>query len=374
MIKKKIVLIGPAHPIRGGIASFNDRLAQEYYSLGYEIIVYTFSLQYPDFLFPGSTQYSSEPAPTHINIHAKINSLNPYNWWRVGNEIKKLNPAQLIIAYWLPFMAPCLGSIARIVRKNRLTEIVCIAHNIVPHEKRIGDNLLTKYFVKAIDKWICMSSSVQSELKKYFHKNSVLVPHPIYDNYGTILDKKLACHCLSLPVKKYVLFFGLIRKYKGLDLLLQAMADTRIKTWDIHCIIAGEFYEDITPYLNIINKNKLQDRITIHDQYIDASDIPKYFSAADIVVLPYRHATQSGVTQLAYHFEKPMIVTATGGLHEMVIHEETGYVVDKSPQAIADAIIRYYTDIQAHNLIDGIKAKKKEFTWQRLVEIIDKNK
>ena len=222
---KKIIIIGPAHPLRGGLASYDERLAKEFINEGFDTTIYTFSYQYPSFLFPGTTQYSSEPAPENIPIKVKINSVNPLNWIKVGNELKKIKPDIIVVRYWLPFMGPCLGTILRRVKKNKHTKVICIADNIFPHEKRPGDKIFTKYFLKPIDGFITMSQKVLADLKQFAkNKPAQFVPHPLYDNFGEIISKEEARKKLGINADdKVILFFGFIRKYKGLDILLKAL-------------------------------------------------------------------------------------------------------------------------------------------------------
>lgn len=243
--KKKVVLIGPAHPLRGGLASYNERLARAFQEDGHQISIYTFSLQYPVFLFPGTTQYSTEPAPADLDIQVKINSVSPWNWWNVGQALKKQKPDLVVVRYWLPFMGPCLGTILRIIRKNKHTRIVCIADNIIPHEKRPGDQWFTRYFIKSVDAFITMSEKVLSDLKIFArNKPARYVPHPLYDNFGEPMPAKLAREILQISDQiPLVLFFGFIRKYKGLDLLFEAIHRLNILQpgHPYRFLIAGEF-------------------------------------------------------------------------------------------------------------------------------------
>jgi glycosyltransferase involved in cell wall biosynthesis len=218
------VIIGPAHPLRGGLASYDERLAKEFLDCGHDATIYSFSLQYPSFLFPGTTQYSSEPAPKDVPIKVIINSINPFNWLRVGNILRKLKPDIIVVRYWLPFMGPCLGTILRIVKKNKATRIVCIADNIIPHEKRFGDKPFTAYFLKPVDAFITMSEKVLNDIKHFVLDKPVqYIPHPLYDNFGEPVSKTEAREYLQIDeTKKVILFFGFIRKYKGLDILLRA--------------------------------------------------------------------------------------------------------------------------------------------------------
>ncbi|WP_439879909.1 glycosyltransferase [Pontibacter sp. MBLB2868] len=371
---KKVVIVGPAHPLRGGgMATFNERLAYAFQQEGDEVEIVTFSLQYPSFLFPGKSQYSDEPAPVGLPIKVLINSVNPVSWWKTGSYIRKQRPDVVIFRFWLPFMGPALGTIARIVRRNRYSRVLAITDNVVPHEKRPGDLWLTKYFLSACHGFVTMSRAVQQDLKKFEPgKPGLYLPHPLYDNFGASESKGAACAALNLdPRYNYLLFFGFIRAYKGLDLLLKAMAEPSLLNYpEIKLIIAGEFYEDAAPYQQLINELNLQDRLILRTDFIPNAEVRHYFCAADLVVQPYKHATQSGVTQVAYHFDKPMVVTNVGGLAELVPHGEVGYVVEPRPQAIANAIHQFYASKEAPTFSQNIIKYKKRFSWQRFVQSI----
>ena len=370
----KVVILGSAHPLRGGLATYNERLAREYIRQGHSVIIYTFSLQYPDFLFPGTTQYSDQPAPDDLYIHVRVNSINPFNWWSVGREIKKLKADLLIIKYWLPFMAPCLGTIARIVRGNKKTKVVSVIDNIIPHEKRIGDFALSRYFVNSVDGFIAQSRSVLEDLN-LFDKNKpkLFSPHPLYDNFGPIVNKAEAIEKLGLQMNGlYILFFGFIRDYKGLDLILEAMADPRVHDSSIELIVAGEFYNDPKPYLDLIDRLGIRDRVVLRTDFIPDDMVRYYFCAADIVVQPYKHATQSGVTQICYHFNRPMLVTNVGGLPEIVPHDRVGYVCEPDPSSIADYLHRFYTEHKEYVFSENIKQEKTKYTWAAMLDNIRK--
>ncbi|MEO8147841.1 MAG: glycosyltransferase [Bacteroidia bacterium] len=365
----KVVILGPAHPLRGGLAAYNERLAQEFIAQGHEVIVYTFSLQYPGFLFPGTTQYSDQHAPTGLNIKIKVNSINPLNWIIVGREIKKLNADLLITRYWLPFMGPCLGTINRIARSNKKTKVISLLDNIIPHEKRPGDNVLTNYFVKSVDGFIAMSQSVLDDLNTFNKtKPRLFNPHPVYDQFGDAVTKEEALKHLGLKTGiPYLLFFGFIRDYKGLDLLLKAMADERIKNSEIKLIVAGEFYSDRKVYDNLIAELQLSDHVIMKTDYIPDNEVRYYFCASDMVVQPYKHATQSGVTQICYHFNRPMLVTNVGGLPEIVPHNVVGYVTQPDPADIAKHIQQFYIERKENVFAENIKTEKKRFSWPALV-------
>lgn len=342
--KPTIVFLGPSYPFRGGIASFTERLAREFQRSGFNCLLYTFSLQYPSFLFPGKTQYSKEDRPTDLTIKEVINTINPLNWLRVGRELKRLKPDFILVRYWLPFMAPAFGTILSIVRQNKYTKVICIADNIIPHEKRLGDSILTSYFNLAVDGYIAMSAQVQQDIASLgIDKPVQLLHHPLFDHFGNHVECMKARNELGIDHQGgLLLFFGFIRQYKGLDLLLEAMADPRIKERGIKLVVAGEFYEDPLKYTNLIKSHQLEDQVFLFNEFIPEQKIRFFFSAADVLVQPYRHATQSGVTPLSMHFELPMIITDAGGLKEMVIDKVTGIVVQKDPASIANGILAYF--------------------------------
>jgi len=373
-LKKKIILLGTTWPFRsGGISTFNERLTKALIDNGDEVINYTFSLQYPSFLFPGKTQFSDQPAPEGLDIRIKVNSVNPFNWLSVGREIKKIEPDLLLIRYWIPFMAPCLGTIARIAGKNAHTRVIAIADNIIPHEKHIGDNLLTRYFTKSCHGFVTMSRSVLNDLKR-FRPNAPMVytPHPLYDIFGKIVSREKALKRLSLSADfRYLLFFGFIRDYKGLDWLLEAFGDEKLRAFPVKLIVAGEFYTSSDKYLKIINEKKLNDHVILRTDFIADQDVANYFGAADMVVQPYKSATQSGVTQIAFHYNKPMLVTNVGGLGEIIPHGKVGYVVKPGPEAITDAIFDFYSNNQRDFFTSNVIAEKEKFSWGAMVETID---
>ena len=364
-----IVIIGPAYPYRGGIALFNERLAKAFQENKHSVEIVTFKLQYPSILFPGKTQFSDDLQPLNLKITQQINSINPFNWIKVGLRLKKQQPDLVIFSYWMPFMAPCFGTIASILKNNKKSKTIGLIHNIIPHEKRLGDHSLTNFFTKRIDGFIVLSGDVEKDLKTFTNNPVLQTPHPLYDNFGEPKSKEEAKKSLNLNLDfNYILFFGIIRKYKGLDILLNAFADQRIKDKKLKLLVAGEFYEDDTDYLKIINDFDLKDDVIITKTFIPNSEVVNYFCAADIVVQPYRHATQSGVTQIAYHFNKPMLVTNVGGLKEMVPHQVVGYVTQPNVNAVADAIDDFYSKNKEEFFIKGIQQEKLKYSWQIMVD------
>lgn len=369
---KRVVILGTAWPFRGGIAAYNQRLAVEYLEQGYEVIIYGFSLQYPSFLFPGKTQLTGELKPAKPEIVSRVNSINPLNWILVGREIKRMNPDILIVPFWIPFMGPSLGTIAGIVKRNRHTRVISVVHNMIPHEKRFGDKWLSKYFVRRVDGFVAMTRSVVDDIEKFDSKKpKALCAHPLYDHFGAISPKEEARLALGLDTtSRIILFFGLIRDYKGLDILLRAMATEKLKELNVKLLIAGEFYSDPIEYHHIIEVLKLEERVIIHAEFIPDSRVALYFNAADLVVQPYKTATQSGVTQIAYHFNKPMVVTNVGGLAEMVPDGVAGYVVSPDHLQVADAIADYYISGREAEMSASVAIEKKKYSWTELTERI----
>jgi len=371
----KILIIGPAYPLKGGLAGYNERLARAFQNNGDTVEIVTFKLQYPNFLFPGKTQYSSEPAPDDLSIEVSINSVNPFNWWWVGRKLRKMKPDLVICRFWLPFMGPCLGTILRQIRKNKHSKIVSLIDNIIPHEKRFGDRMFARYFVKPVHAFVVMSRSVEKEMEEFITKDQPVeyIPHPVVDYYGPRIEKVDACSKIGIPLEQdYILFFGFIRAYKGLDILLEAMGDPRVKALGIKLIVAGEYYikEKVREeYAAIIRKHEIEDLIILKTDFIPDSEVGLYFGAADMVVQPYRTATQSGITQLAFHYELPMLVTDVGGLSEIVQHNKVGYVVKpKDPTAVADGIVDFYQKNRLASFTEGVQTDKKLYLWSKMVE------
>ena len=367
-----IIICGTAYPYRGGLASYNERLAKQFISDGDNVNILTFSLQYPGFLFPGKSQFSNTSAPEGLKIERIVNSINPFNWISVGRKIKKLKPDILIIKYWIPLMAPCFGTIARIAKSNRHTKVISIFDNVIPHEKRPGDILLTRYFTSAIDGAVVMSKSVMTDLRIFRTGIPVhLNPHPLFDNFGSLVERDIALSKLGLDNDySYLLFFGFIRAYKGLDLLIEAFSDEKLRNRNLKLVVAGEFYEDDLPYKALVKKYNLENDVIFFDRFIDDDEVSLFFSIADLVVLPYKNATQSGVTQIAYHFEKPMLVTDVGGLSEIVADGKCGYVVKPEAGFVSEAITDFFDNNRSEKFIIGIKEEKKKYAWDKLTATI----
>jgi glycosyltransferase involved in cell wall biosynthesis len=361
-----LVIIGPAWPLRGGLAAFDEQLARTFSSRDISTRIETFSLQYPSLLFPGKTQYTDQPAPTDVTIHAGIHSMNPLNWLIMGWKLKKEKPSLIIVRYWIPFLAPCLGTICRIARLNKHTKVICIVDNMIPHEKRFADKLLSSFFVKSVDGFITMSEKVAKDVRSFSTKPIQLSPHPIFNHFGTSINKEEARIKLGLDIQeKVILFFGFIRQYKGLDLLLNAMASEAIKEAKIKLMVVGEFYEDAQPYYDMIDSLGISDRVILHNEFVADAEVKNYVCAADFIIQPYRNATQSGVTPLAYHFEKPMLVTNVGALPDTVPDGKVGVVVEPNATAIAEGILKLYSMGVAH-FIPFVQAEKQKYSWESM--------
>ena len=368
----KITILGTAYPYRGGLAAFNERLAKEFIKENDEVKIETFTLQYPNFLFPGKTQYSSGSAPSDLNIERSVSSVNPINWWKVGRAIAKDVPDILIVKYWLPFMSPCFGTIARLVRRNGKTKVISILDNIIPHEKRLADRIFSNYWVKTVDGFVAMSKSVLNDLNLFDkEKPRAFCAHPLYDNFGEKLTREEAIKKLDLDSSvSYILFFGFIRDYKGLDILLEAMADERVRQKNLKLIVAGEFYNNSEKYFELEKKLSVSDKIIWRNDFIPDSQVATYFGAADLIVQPYKTATQSGVTQIAYHFEKPMLVTNVGGLAEIVPDGKVGYVTESDAKSVADAICDFYENDRAGYFTENVKIEKQKYAWSRMTATV----
>jgi glycosyltransferase involved in cell wall biosynthesis len=304
-----------------------------------------------------------------------LNSVNPVSWIKTAHHIKRHNPDLLIVRFWLPFMGPALGTVIRLVRKNSKTHVAAITDNVIPHEKRLFDHSFTRWFLSGCDSFTTMTQSVAQDLADFDVTGSVTVsPHPVYDIFGSPVDSQAARLQLGIqPDQKLVLFFGFIRKYKGLDLLIRAIADSKLRSMDVKLVVAGEFYEDSKSYLDLIQELGLGQQVILHDHYIPKDQVKTYFAAADIVAQPYRTATQSGVTQIAYHFGKPMLVTNVGGLPEMVPGGKAGYVTPPEPEPIARALDDYFSNNRKAEMERFVSMHKSAFTWSGFASALLRN-
>jgi glycosyltransferase involved in cell wall biosynthesis len=364
----KIIIVGTAFPLRGGIAHFNALLAA-YLRKRHDVETITFKRQYPGFLFPGKTQDEQgdlagvDPAPQLID------SINPLNWYRVAKKISRRKPDLLIFKYWLPFFGPCFGTIARIVKKHSNARVLYICDNVVPHEHRLGDVALTKYAFRLGDYFIVQSDTVEQDLRHYFpdavYRN---VPHPVYENFGVPIPKEQARASLGLTGRNIILYFGYIRAYKGLMTLLDAM-----KYLDnVELLAVGEFYDDETKYRQKVIDLGLTQRVRFVAEYVPNENVGDFFCASDVVVLPYHSATQSGIIQIAYNFNKPVIATRVGGLAEVIIDGKTGFIVPPNDSvALAESIRKFYAERREEEFSRNVIEEKKKYSWERFIQTIE---
>lgn len=364
----KIVIISPAYPLRGGIANFTAQLYKELI-IDNQVIVFTFKRQYPKIFFPGKSQLESGEDVDKINTQIIIDSINPLTWRDTAKKIINFNPELVIFTYWLPFFAPCYTSIAKRVKKNTKAKILAICHNIIPHEKRLGDKILTKTFLKKMDYYITLSLEVKNDLNLFIKQPKYKVlPHPVYSRFGKSVNKQQALERLNLPEGNYILFFGIIREYKGLDTLIESMAILKSRS-NIKCMVVGEFYDDESLYFNLIKKHELENNIILINEFIPTNEVKYYFSAADVVILPYKHATQSGIVQIAVNFGKPVIASNVGGLAEVIENGKMGYIVEKeNPYELAVVIEKFYSERKEREFSQNISELSKKYSWKYFVD------
>lgn len=369
MEKKKIILIGPAFPLRGGIADSNHSLALALQQLGHNVIMLSFSLQYPSFLFPGKSQFDFDGIKPSLEIYTAINSINPLSWIKTALWLRKQKPDLIITRFWLPFMGAALGSVLKLSGLKNKIPLIALCDNVIPHEKRVGDKALTSYFLKSNTSFLVMSKSVGNDISSFIKSPKInFHPHPVYDQFGDLQDKTIAINSLNLnPTKRFILFFGFIRKYKGLDLLIEALPTINK---NVELIVAGEFYESEQEYRTLVKTLGLNSRIHFFGDFIPQEKVATFFSACDILVQPYRSATQSGVAQIAYHFNKPILVTNVGGLPEIVPHNKVGYVVEVNSKAIAIAITDFYENDKELEFTENVKEEKKKYSWLNMANQI----
>ncbi len=368
----KISIVGPAHPYRGGLASIMEKMARVYRSTGHDVKIYTFTVQYPSLLFPGKSQYVTTPPPADLHIERVLNNVNPFNWIKVGLRLRREAPDVVLMKYWTPFMAPSFGTVARIARSNGHTKVLCQIDNVEPHEHHLIDRPCNHYYLGAVDGFVYMSEQVHRELRDYTSAPALFSPHPMFENFGGRVAREEACRRLGLdPEKRYLLFFGLIRDYKGLDILLEAFE--RVVNPSLRLLVAGEFYNDKEQYRTALDR--LGERVVLHEGFVKDEDVRLYFSVADALVLPYRTATQSGVTQIAYNFSVPMVVTRVGGLPEIVPDGRVGLVCEPAAESLVEAIEQLYQDDRLAQFAANFPAERKRFSWEemcaRLLEVYE---
>lgn len=368
----KIVIVGTAYPLRGGIAHYNAILYR-HLSARHSVDIVTFTRQYPSIFFPGKTQDEKGGHESAVPTEQLIDSINPWTWYTAAKAISQKKPDLLIFKYWMPFFAPCFGTIARLVKRWTGAKVLFICDNVIPHERRIGDTALTRYAFAAVDSFVVQSAAVEKELQA-FHPQAryELVPHPVYEIFGSLMPKEQARRELGIRDERVILFFGYVRRYKGLHILLDAMPAI-LESVNVKLLVVGEFYDDEQKYRQQIAEKNLGERVFVHSDYVPNEEVSRYFSAADVVVLPYVSATQSGIVQIAYQFDKPVIATDVGGLAEVVLNERTGFIVKpEAPDEVANAVIRFYKEGREPEFVHNVSVEKKKYSWENLVQAIER--
>lgn len=366
-----ILILGTAYPLRGGIAHYNA-LLYSHLKKHHAVEIISFKRQYPKFLFPGKTQAEQGEPGLPVKSQQLIDSVNPFNWIRVGVQLRKRNADTVIFKYWLPFFGPCFGTICALIKWGRKTKVVAICDNVIPHEHRPGDSIFTKYAFMFVDAFIVQSDTVEKDLLATVDvPRYKKVPHPVYEIFGNGMPKKEARERLKISDEKVILFFGYVRAYKGLHTMIDAMKEVK-KSLQVKLLVVGEFYDDEEKYRWHISDAQVRDVIDVVSDYVPNEKVGEYFSAADVVILPYLSATQSGIAQIAYNFDKPVIATSVGGLAEVVVDGVSGLVVPPNdPLKLAGAIGKFYSENLESRLSAGAAREKKKYSWERMVEAVE---
>jgi len=369
----KIALIGPAYPYRGGIAHHTNMLYTYLRRHGHQVDLITFSRQYPKFLYPGGEQEEGgdggEFARTIVSERL-IDSMNPVSWIRTGRLLRKRGYDLYIFRYWIPLFGFVFGTIARMAHRPGRKDVMIVLDNLIPHERRPGDRVQTRFLFRYCSMAITQSTTVSRQLADMFPDiPQVMLHHPLYENFGEGIPRDQARERHGVPSGRVILFFGFVRRYKGLDRLIQAMPEIVRRLPDVHLLVVGEFFEPIETYREQIRTLGMEERISVHDRYVPNEEVGEWFSAADLLVLPYRSATNSGIVQIAYNFATPVVVTRVGSLAEVVIDGVTGIVVDDGePTTLADAVERAFSGDTLERFSEQIVAERTKYSWDTFVE------
>lgn len=375
-----IVLIGTAYPLRGGIAHYVG-LLWKYLSRRHDVSIVTFSRQYPKILFPGKSQDESGDAGIPVDSVQWIDSINPFNWIRTGLRVRALKPDLIVFKFWMPFFAPSYGTIAAIARWGRATRTMFICDNVIPHERRPGDKLLTQFAFRFIDSYVVQSRAVERDLRLW-KKDPLLsyLPHPVYEIFGEETTRSEARARLRevdramdlAEDERVLLFFGYVRDYKGLDVILDAMPAI-LEKMPVRLLVVGEFYNNEQQYRDQVARLGIGDAVIFHSDYVPNEEVGAYFSAADLLTLPYKSATQSGIIQIAYNFHRPVIATDVGGLGEVIVDGRTGAIVPpEQPAALAEAVLAFFEGDRFEQYRAAVIEEKKKYSWEHMAEGIEK--
>ena len=371
MNRKKIVLIGPVYPYKGGISHYTGLMYRELVKK-HDVTLVSYKMQYPKILFKKEQRDYSNDTFKIEETNYWINTANPFNIIHYAQKIKKMMPDLVIFQWWHPYFAPCYWIMKKVLKNIK---VVYICHNVFPHERFPFDRRLTKLALSKAYGYVVQSKMDGEDLREIQNNpNYIFTPHPTYDTFKmSNIDKVAARELLTIEnSKKVLLFFGFVREYKGLKHLLNALPQIASQIKDIQLLVVGDFGEDRENYMELIKQLKIGKYVQIVEGYVPDDEVEKYFVAADLVVLPYESATQSGIVQIAYGFEKPVVVTSVGGLPDVVKDKKTGMVVEpKKPEAIAEAVVQFFTHEEADQYVNNIKKEAYRFSWQRMGEVLE---
>jgi glycosyltransferase involved in cell wall biosynthesis len=367
---KRVCLVGPVYPYRGGIAHFTSVLAKEF-GQDHDVLVVSFKRLYPSFLFPGRTQFDESGEPLDVPSKRLINSMNPFSFWSAARLMRSFGPDLIVFQWWHPFFAVAYATIVFLLGRALKRKVVFLCHNVLPHERSVIDTILIRLGFSQVGRFLVQSQEDRRSLLSMRKDAIVSVhPHPIYDAFNKGRHTRETARREIGVDGRVVLFFGLIRSYKGLRVLIQAFAKT-VRCMEATLLIVGEFYEDKQPYVAEIEKLGLESHVRMLDRYVPNEDVEKYFVACDVVVLPYLSATQSGITQIAFGFDKPVVVTRVGGLPDVVEDGVTGYVVTPGdPDALSEALLEFFQEDVARRMQDAVSKAKHRFSWGRCRETL----
>ena len=363
------LIISAAYPYRGGISDSTHSLVNQMSSQNIYCEVWTFKLLYPKIFFPGKTQYSKEVLKSDFKIVRQINILNPINWIITAKKINKIGPKKIIFRYWTPILALSYFVISWIL--NNKIKVIGLVDNWSSHERIFFESFFRKFFIKSCDSFISFSENVGEKLKNNTRKKVLPLFHPINDHLPNKISKDQALSNLNLPSKKYILFIGLIRKYKGVETLIKAFYYVSKENEDLNLIIAGEFYDDITIYNKLIKRKDIEDKVIIDDNFLESSKIRDYICVSDLIVQPYKKASQSGITPVAYFYDKPLVVSNIKGLKEIIINDKSGEIFDETPYNLAISIKNCINPENNRNYSNNISESKRKYSWSRFIKNIE---
>ena len=358
-----LVLLGPAPPYRGGIADTQVHFAKALQKQKKSVELWTFTTLYPSLIFPGKTQFSTENIEPSVRIHRKIHAFFPLHWKNIAQELNEISPKVVVFRYWTPYLALCWSGIAK--HLDPKIKRIALVDNWRPHESHPWDNWLNRKLSMHMDAFSCLSEVVKKEIETHTEKPVWGKMHPISQDLPPKIDQVKARKTLGInPKDDYLLFFGLIRPYKGLDLLIEALASLSNKK----LLIVGECYENTKKYTRLVQRLKLEERVIFENRFVSLSKAAQYFSAASAVVLPYKSATQSGVLSMAYHYTVPLIVTDHPGISQPVKNDETGIVCAPSAMAVAEAIKKLDSSQEIEKFKKNMEDSKSNYSWENFIK------